>query len=101
MPWHGGSCGAAVRPGRGDPIPPATGAWHDNAVTPLPYDVQRENQLLDAAGYAKGANGVRQADGHDMAYDLLVSPDVAGGLRMGQILTQSFAQIGVTVVLHT
>jgi peptide/nickel transport system substrate-binding protein len=32
-----------------------------------------------------------------MAYDLLVSPDVAGGLRMGQILTQSFAKIGVTI----
>jgi peptide/nickel transport system substrate-binding protein len=78
-------------------IPPATGAWHDNAVKPLPYDVQKANQLLDAGGYAKGSNGVRQADGHDMAYDLLVSPDVAGGLRMGQILTQSFKQIGVTL----
>ena len=77
--------------GYGEPgasiVPPATGAWHDNAVKPLPYDVQKANQLLDAAGYAKGGNGVRQADGHEMAYDLLVSPDVAGGLRMGQILT--------------
>jgi peptide/nickel transport system substrate-binding protein len=78
-------------------IPPATGSWHDSAVKPLPYSVAKANQLLDTAGYKKGSDGIRQADGHDMAYDLLVSPDVAGGLRMGQILTQSFAKIGVTI----
>ncbi|HEY2273805.1 MAG TPA: ABC transporter substrate-binding protein, partial [Jatrophihabitantaceae bacterium] len=59
-------------------IPPATGSWHDSAVKPLPYSVAKANQLLDTAGYKKGSDGIRQADGHDMAYDLLVSPDVAG-----------------------
>jgi peptide/nickel transport system substrate-binding protein len=78
-------------------IPPATGAWHDNSVRPLPYDIAKANELLDAAGYKRGSGGVRDALGHAMAYDLLVSPDVAGGLRMGQILTQSYAQIGVTL----
>jgi peptide/nickel transport system substrate-binding protein len=76
-------------------IPPATGSWHDPAVTPLPFDVAKANSLLDAAGFAKGADGIRVADGHPMSYEFLISPDVAGGLRMAQLMTRTYARIGV------
>ena len=33
--------------------------WYDTKLTPYPYDVNQANQLLDAAGYAKGADGIR------------------------------------------
>ncbi|HUH98079.1 MAG TPA: peptide ABC transporter substrate-binding protein [Anaerolineales bacterium] len=33
--------------------------WYDTKLTPYPYDPDQANQLLDAAGYAKGADGIR------------------------------------------
>ena len=81
-------------------IPPATGAWHDPSVTPLPFDIARANSLLDAAGYAKGSNGIRMADGHQMSYTLLVAEDVPAGERMGELIAESYAQIGVKLTVR-
>jgi peptide/nickel transport system substrate-binding protein len=80
-------------------IPPSTGVWHDPAVKPLPYDIAKANQLLDAAGDKRGSGGIRVADGHQMAYTVLVSPDVAGGLRMAQLIAQSYAKVGVKLTV--
>jgi peptide/nickel transport system substrate-binding protein len=76
-------------------IPPASGVWHDPSVKQVPFDVAAADRLLDAAGYGRGSSGVRKALGHDMSYTMLVSEDVQGGERVGQLLTQSYAKIGV------
>jgi len=34
-------------------------SWENKSLTPYPYDPDQANQLLDAAGYPKGANGIR------------------------------------------
>ncbi len=89
-----GTLGASI-------IPPASGDWHDTGVKPLPFDVGAANRLLDSAGYARGSNGIRKALGHDMAYTVLVSEDVPGGQRMGQLITESYAKIGVKLNVRT
>ncbi len=33
--------------------------WYNTNLTPYPYDVNQANQLLDAAGYKAGADGIR------------------------------------------
>jgi peptide/nickel transport system substrate-binding protein len=77
-------------------VPPASGKWYDTSVKPLPFDIAKANALLDQAGYARGSDGIRIADGHPMAYTMLISEDNGGeGLRTGQILAADYAKIGV------
>jgi len=79
-------------------VPPATGAWHDPAATPLPFDPAKANQLLDQAGYPKGSNGIRVADGHPMSYAVDFATDESGpGDRAFQILQAAFRQIGIQI----
>lgn len=77
-------------------VPPASGKWYDPSVQPLPFDLAKANALLDAAGYHRGSDGIRVADGHPMAYTMLISEDNGGeGLRTGEILAADYAKIGV------
>jgi peptide/nickel transport system substrate-binding protein len=78
----------------------ATGGveWHDNAVQPLPFDLDKANQILDSLGYAKGSDGIRVADGHPMSYEVVFPQDEEGaGDRAFQIIQQDFKQIGVEI----
>jgi len=59
-------------------------------------DVTTANQLLDDLGYAKGADGIRVANGVKMEYTLLVGTMTrAIDSRLGEMLKQNFAEIGV------
>ena len=46
--------------------------WYNTALTPYPYDSGAANQLLDAAGYATGADGIRagKCGGKDVKFSL-------------------------------
>jgi peptide/nickel transport system substrate-binding protein len=80
-------------------VPPADGTWHDQAIKTTPYDPAKANALLDQAGFKRGANGVRMADGHPMSYQVLIPVDEEGGegVRALQVVAQDFAKIGVTI----
>jgi peptide/nickel transport system substrate-binding protein len=41
--------------------------WHDPSIEPLPFDLNKANEILDSLGYAKGPDGVRIAGDHPMA----------------------------------
>jgi peptide/nickel transport system substrate-binding protein len=76
----------------------ATGGteWHDPSVQPLPYDIDQANEILDSLHYDRGPDGIRVADGHPMAYDVVFPQDEQGaGDRAFQIIQQGFQQIGV------
>jgi peptide/nickel transport system substrate-binding protein len=79
-------------------VAPADGIWHDTALTPAGFSVARANQLLNQAGYKMGSNGVRMADGHPMAYNVIFPPDERGsGDRTFQILQADFKKIGIQI----
>ena len=79
-------------------IAPADGSWHDSNVKVLPFDIAKANQLLDAAGYKRGPNGVRIADGHPMSYNVIFPPDERGtGDRTFQIMQTDLAKIGISI----
>jgi peptide/nickel transport system substrate-binding protein len=78
----------------------ATGGieWHDSDIQPLPFDIDKANEILDSLGYALGDDGVRVADGERMEYDVVFPTDEAGaGDRAFQIIQQGFEQIGVKI----
>lgn len=37
-------------------------SWNNTSITPIPFDQDQANQLLDTAGYPKGADGIRAGD---------------------------------------
>jgi peptide/nickel transport system substrate-binding protein len=85
-------------------VPPNTGGptastdWHDSSIQALPFDINKANQILDQAGYAKGANGVRMANGHPMSYQVIFPSDESGaGDRAFTIIQNGFKQIGISI----
>ena len=79
-------------------LPPAAGVWHDPNIQPLPYDIDKANAILDAAGYKRGPDGVRIANGHPMDYTVLFAKDESGaGDTAFQIIQNGFQQIGIKI----
>ena len=79
-------------------IPPATGHWYDPAIKLAPFSIATANRLLNQAGYKMGPNGVRIANGHPMAYTVIMPADTTGngyGNRSFAIIQGDFKQIGV------
>ncbi len=76
-------------------IPPSTGDWHNPNLQPESFDLAEANRLLDEVGYAKGAGGVRTADGHKMSYEVITPNDLTGLDRTFQIIQADFRKIGV------
>jgi peptide/nickel transport system substrate-binding protein len=76
-------------------IPAPTGAWHNPSLKPETFDLRLANRMLDQLGYKRGSGGVRVANGHKMAYDVVTPTDVHSIPRTFQILQSAFAKIGV------
>jgi peptide/nickel transport system substrate-binding protein len=76
-------------------IPPADGTWRDPGPKPEAFDVGLANRILDHAGYKRGPNGTRVADGHPMSYVVLTPQDLFGVDREFTILQGDFQKIGV------
>ncbi|MEN5300157.1 peptide ABC transporter substrate-binding protein [Brucella sp. TWI559] len=76
-------------------IAPATG-WHDDSLKSVGYDVEKANSILDEAGYVRGPDGIRLADGKRMEYDVIFPTEIAGaGDRTFKIIQSGFEQIGI------
>jgi peptide/nickel transport system substrate-binding protein len=76
-------------------IPPATGDWYNPNIKPETFDIDLANQMLDDAGFAKGTDGIRVAQGHPMAYEVITPNDLTGVDRTFQIIQTDFQKIGV------
>ena len=89
--------------GYGEPgttiVPPGTGqGWHDDSIQGLPFSIDKANQILDDAGYARGPDGIRVASGHPMNYTVLFASDESGaGDAAFRIIQNGFQQIGITI----
>jgi len=53
--------------------------WYNTSLTPYPYDADQANSLLDAAGYPKGADGIRAGtcDGKPVKFSLGIETTTA------------------------
>ncbi|MFC4276642.1 ABC transporter substrate-binding protein [Achromobacter aloeverae] len=75
------------------PIPSAQAAAYTSDTTQYPYDPARAEQLLDAAGLPRKADGVRlRITHHTMPYGDVFK-------RVGEFLKESLKQVGVEVEL--
>ena len=64
-------------------------------VDKYPYDPKKAEELLEQAGFKKDANGVR------IKLNYEVSPLGAEYLRLGEVLKQQLARVGIQIELRT
>jgi peptide/nickel transport system substrate-binding protein len=76
-------------------IPAPTGNWHNPNLKPESFDLGLANKILDKAGFKKGSDGIRVANGHKMSYDVVAPTSVSSISRTFQILQPDFKKIGV------
>ncbi len=78
-----------------DPAAIAAGTW-------VAYDPAKANAMLDAAGLARGSDGIRvDKEGNPMKYDLIVPSGWTDWISACQIITQNMAELGITINLTT
>ena len=80
--------------------PPAVVSKNTDSMDVCQYNIDKANQLLDQAGWTKGADGIREKDGVKMH---LVYQTTVNSLRQKEqdIVKQGWAQIGVDTELKS
>ncbi len=82
-------------------IPPAFAnwAWTPDDATRVSFDLAKANQLLDEAGYAKGADGIRRMpDGSNpLKFRLLGHSTTASEAPLSDYIKGWFGELGITV----
>jgi len=81
-----------------DSIVSPASPFHDPHTSFTPYDPARANAMLDAAGWRRGADGVREKGGLRLSLDLVSNTGSADTDRLIEVLRQSWQAIGVTFV---
>ena len=81
------------------PKPCATDTVTGNLPT---FDPQKAQQLLEAAGWTVGADGIRVKDGKPLAMTFLFLPTLGSGITAGaELLAQQWKELGVQLNLKT
>ncbi len=79
--------------------------WLDPSIKPLPFDINKANQILDSLGYKRGSNGIRMVPAttgkyaqpaHPMAYSVIVPDSLDfNGDRQFSIIAADWRQVGI------
>jgi peptide/nickel transport system substrate-binding protein len=72
-------------------------SWaHNNAVTQYPFNLARANALLDAAGWHRGPDGVRQKGGTRLHFSFAYPSGDPAWAEIVELVRTTWNQIGVT-----
>jgi peptide/nickel transport system substrate-binding protein len=76
---------------------------HDEIPAPLPFDLEAAVSLLDEAGWRMGENGVRNKDGRDFRFEMIIPSGYTamGSYAEAAVLIQAqLRKIGIQVDIH-
>jgi peptide/nickel transport system substrate-binding protein len=68
-------------------------------VDEVAYDPDRAREILDAAGWTPGPDGVREKDGRRLSFSVTFSAVFAGNQAVLELVQQQLADVGVELVL--
>lgn len=78
------------------------GSWaRDPAVHEPAYDPAASDRLLDAAGWRRGAGGVRAKDGKSLALTYVQFPESQTGVRVATVVQSELAARGFAVTIKS
>jgi peptide/nickel transport system substrate-binding protein len=72
----------------------------DKSITQEPYDIKKANELLDQAGWTKGADGFRSKGGQRMTLTINSTTGNQTRERVEQVLVDEWKQIGVELKIQ-
>jgi peptide/nickel transport system substrate-binding protein len=73
-----------------------TFSWaYDDALEPVPYGPARAGTLLDAAGWRRGPDGIREKNGRRLHIEIATITGSAVGNRLAVLLQSAWREIGV------
>ena len=75
-------------------ISPGLGAYHNPNVKPYPYDPDKANHILDQAGYAKGADGMR------FKIEILAFVGLSAATKSAEIARENWKNVGIDTVVN-
>lgn len=76
--------------------PPTSWAYKPNPTVTINFDTNKANSMLDAAGWAKGSDGIRAKNGTKMKFTMITNAGNKQRESMLQIMQQAWAGLGVT-----
>ncbi|MDQ6880215.1 MAG: ABC transporter substrate-binding protein [Candidatus Dormibacteraeota bacterium] len=89
----------AATDGHGTPLwgdlVPASAYYDDSAVVKYTQDVAKANSLMDAAGWVKGADGIRVKDGQKFSAKFYVRAGKPQRIKAVQIISEQLRAIGM------
>jgi peptide/nickel transport system substrate-binding protein len=77
-----------------EPIAPISWAYDPSGVNPYAYDPAKANQLLEAAGWVRGADGIRSKAGRRLTLTLLVTKKVLNDALV-PVARENYRQLGI------
>ncbi|MGH3275067.1 MAG: ABC transporter substrate-binding protein, partial [Streptosporangiaceae bacterium] len=78
-------------------VGPIGGPLRNSSIPGDIYNPAKANQLLDAAGYARGPGGERTYKGRPITLQLFTVTDVEGSTRAFDVIQQNLAAVGITI----
>ncbi len=76
---------------------PATAAYFDPTIKTVPFDIAKANQLLDAAGWKRGADGIREKNGVKLNLDFATASGAQDTDEEIELIRNTWKQIGVSI----
>ncbi len=81
--------------------PPISWAYSADGLNPYDFDPARAQQLIEADGWRKGADGVYARDGQRLAFEIVTNSGNSAREALLQVATEQYRQIGVNVTPRT
>lgn len=81
--------------------PPVSWAYDKSSLVEYPYDPAKARQMIEAEGYALGADGIYEKDGQRLALTMYTNSGNKGREALLQVATEQYRQIGVEVTPRT
>ena len=80
----------------------ALGSWaRDGSVHEPAYDPAAADRLLDAAGWRRGAGGVREHDGRPLALTYVQFPESGTGVRVATLVQSELGERGFRITIKS
>ncbi|TYS67779.1 ABC transporter substrate-binding protein [Sutcliffiella horikoshii] len=83
-------------------IPPSLDFWHYNPENLRSFDPEKAKEILDNAGFTdEDGDGIREADGEPLEFELMVRSKTSEEVRAGEMISSMLEDVGIGVKLET